>query len=67
MQALGEHCPELKTFTIAVSREVQDRGVMRLVSGCPMLQNLYMTNCPQISQEIKQLIRDQMPWLDLVT
>lgn len=67
LQALGEHCAELKYFSMAVTSAVQDKGVMRLVSGCPMLQDLYMTNCPQISQEIKGLIRMQMPWLNVVT
>jgi hypothetical protein len=46
-----------------VNGQVSDHGVMKLVTGCPLLKDLHMTNCPIISEDIKELIRTQLPWI----
>jgi len=45
--------------------QVNDHGVMKLVTGCPELAELHLTNCPQVSDEIKMLLENQMPWLKM--
>lgn len=63
LEALGEQTPLLASLEISLTSNVTDHGVMKLVTGCPMLRDLRITNCPVVSDDIKGLISNQLPWI----
>jgi hypothetical protein len=63
LEALGSKCPLLVTLNLSLTETVTDHGLMKLVTGCPLLRDLHVTNCPGVSEEIKNLISHQLPWI----
>ena len=64
-EEVGKHCRLLEIFSVAISNSISDHGIMQIVTGCPLLKELYATNCPQISKDVKQLLGLQTPWIKL--
>ena len=62
---VGASCPVLEVFSVAISNFVTDHGIMQIVTGCPLLKELHATNCPKITQDVKELLGLQTPWIKL--
>ena len=62
---VGQSCTVLEIFSVAISNHISDHGIMQIITGCPLLKELHATNCPKLSQEMKQLLGLQTPWIKL--
>ena len=62
---VGESCTVLEVFSVAISNHISDHGIMSIINGCPLMKELHATNCPKLSQEMKQLLGLQTPWIKL--
>jgi len=62
---VGRTCPLLEIFCVAITNYLTDHGIMQVVTGCPLLKELHATNCPKITQDVKELLGLQTPWIKL--
>ncbi|EKX32676.1 hypothetical protein GUITHDRAFT_121154 [Guillardia theta CCMP2712] len=64
LRKIGATCRRLEALTISQSNKVNDKGIMQVVTGCPCLKSLHATNCKNISDDAKQLLSIQTPWVN---
>jgi len=62
---VGQCSVLLQVLSVAISNYITDHGIMQIVTGCPLLKELHATNCPRITQDVKQLLGLQTPWIKL--